>query len=91
MIKEGETLKENENVQADLPEESENIGEMLVSVQEKWDALQNDIKDKNSRYFTMIGKSAFAVFFNFLKSSNKTTQSLTILLLILGHYNVNLD
>ena len=50
MVKEGNTLKENENVLNDLPEEHETIVQMLSFIQEKWDVLQNDIKEKTSRY-----------------------------------------
>lgn len=49
-MKEGETLKENGNVKADLPDEHKSIVEKLVSIQAKWDAFQAEIKEKKSRY-----------------------------------------
>lgn len=61
LIKEGETLKASENIKSDLPEEHENIVGMLVGIQEKWDVLLNDIKEKVGRYefvFLLISQNA---------------------------------
>jgi len=56
LVKEGSTLKENESFQADHPEEHDTVVEKLGFIQEKWDLLQCDIKDKTNRVVKMVSE-----------------------------------
>ena len=50
LIRQGNKLKDDESVQADLPDEHENVVKKLDFIQERWDVLQSYIKEKTSRY-----------------------------------------
>ena len=46
LVKEGTTLKENKNVEKDLPEEFSRVLELMVSIQYKWQVLHKNIVEK---------------------------------------------
>ncbi|XP_065057845.1 utrophin-like isoform X2 [Rhopilema esculentum] len=46
LIKEGATLKENKNVEKDLPEEFSRVLELMVSIQYKWQVLNKNVVEK---------------------------------------------